>query len=233
MRAEMTGKVCVAVSAVDAAAVAEAVGPVLSSVDVVEVRLDGMVQPEVEKCCSLLRLPLLFTNRASWEGGHFSGTEQERLAPLLAAVRLQAAYVDLEVRAEQSLLEQLLTEIKQSSTRLILSWHDFAATPQQDELVDILGRMQESGADIGKIITTAHDRSDVLRIFSLLQRAEEIQFPLTAFCMGEIGRISRFAALYLGSVMTYVAAGEDQSTAPGQFSAAHFQKLQSVFAHDD
>jgi len=229
----MTGKVCVAVSAVDAAAVAEAVGPVLSSVDVVEVRLDGMAQPEVEKCCSLLRLPLLFTNRASWEGGQFSGTEQERLAPLLAAVRLQAAYVDLEVRAEQPLREQLLSELRASSTRLILSWHDFAGTPKEDELVDILDRMQESGADIGKIITTAHDEADVLRIFSLLERAKAMQFPLTAFCMGEIGRISRFATLYLGGAMTYVAVCEDQATAPGQFSAAHFRQLQTLFSHVD
>ena len=229
----MTGKICVAVSAVDAAGVAEAVGPVLSFVDVVEVRLDGMIKPEVEKCCSLLRQPLLFTNRASWEGGHFSGTEQERLEPLLTAVRMQAAYVDLEVRTEQSFREQLLSELRESSTMLILSWHDFEGTPKQDELVDILGRLREGGADIGKIITTAHDRSDVLRIFVLLQRAKELQFPLTAFCMGEIGRISRFAALYLGSSMTYVAVDEDQATAPGQFSAAHFQKLQSLFSHVD
>jgi len=229
----MTGKVCVAVSAADAAGVAEAVGPVLSAVDVIEVRLDGMVRPEVEKCCSLLRLPLLFTNRASWEGGNFSGTEQERLAPLLAAVRLQAAYVDLEVRAERPLREQLLAEIQQSSTRLILSWHDFAGTPKEGELVEILGRMQESGADIGKIITTAHDEADVLRVLALLERAKKIQFPLTAFCMGEIGRISRFATMYLGGAMTYVAVGEDQATAPGQFSAAHFRKLQTLFSHVD
>ncbi len=229
----MKGKVCVAVSAADAAGVAAAVGPVLSVVDVVEVRLDGMAQPEVEKCCSLLRAPLLFTNRPSWEGGQFAGTEQERLLPLLAAVRLQAAYVDLELRAEQPLREQLLSELRASPTRLILSWHDFAGTPKQGELEGLLGRMQESGADIGKIITTAHEEADVLRVFALLQRAREMQFPLTAFCMGEIGRISRFATLYLGGAMTYVAVSEDQGTAPGQFSAAHFRQLQTLFSHVD
>lgn len=229
----MRGKVCVAVSAVDAAGAALAVGPVSSSVDVVEVRLDGMARPEVEKCCSLLRLPLLFTNRPTWEGGDFSGPEADRLAPLLEAVRLQAAYVDLELRAEQTLRQRLLEEKQHSSTELILSWHDFEGTPEQDELEDVLEQMQAGGADIGKIITTAHDEADVLRVFSLLERAKKMRFPLTGFCMGEIGRISRFAAPYLGSAMTYVAVSEEQATAPGQFSAAHFHKLQTLFAHVD
>jgi len=227
------GKVCVAVNAGDAAGVGESVRDLLSFVDVVEVRLDYMAKPEVEKCCSLVRSPLLFTHRPLWEGGHYSGTEPERLIPLVEAVRLGAAYVDLELRSEPALREQLLAELGESTTRLIVSWHDFEGTPDQGELMNIFTRMQDSGADIGKIITTAHEESDMLRMFSLLERAQRAGFPLTAFCMGEIGRISRFAAPYLGSAMTYVAIDEEQATAPGQFSALHFNNLQTLFSHAD
>jgi len=226
-----TGRVCVAVSATDAAGIADMVEPVSNCVDVIEVRLDGMEHPDVAGCCSHLHHPLLFTNRPIWEGGAFTGAEEERLKPLVAAVHLEAAYVDFEFRAEQQLRQLLLAEVSQSSTQLILSWHDFKGTPGEEELTGILTQMQASGADIGKIITTAHDASDVLRVLSLQEKAGAMQFPLSTFCMGESGRISRFSTLYLGGYMTYVAISEEQATAPGQFSALHFNKLRSLFTH--
>jgi 3-dehydroquinate dehydratase-1/3-dehydroquinate dehydratase/shikimate dehydrogenase len=227
------GRVCVAVTGSDAAVIAEMVAPISVWVDVVEVRLDGMDSPDVSECCRLLQLPLLFTNRPVWEGGGFAGNEEERLQPLLSAIELQAAYVDLEFRAGNELRQQLLTAVARSSTRLIVSWHDFEETPGEDELSDILTQMKESGADIGKIITTAHDTADVLNVLELQKKANAIQFPLTTFCMGEVGRISRFSTLYLGGCMTYVAVSEEQATAPGQFSAQHFNQLRSLFAHVD
>ena len=44
--------------------------------------------------------------------------------------------------------------------------------------------MQEQGADIGKIVTTAKDYVDVLHVLSLQEKAAELDFPLIAFCMG-------------------------------------------------
>jgi 3-dehydroquinate dehydratase-1/3-dehydroquinate dehydratase/shikimate dehydrogenase len=227
------GKICVAVGSDDAESLAQDVKPVTSFIDVVEVRLDWMKQPDVDRCCRLLQLPLLFTNRPTWEGGACDDSEGERLKPLLEAVRLQAAYVDFEFRAEQQLRAELLAATAEAKTKLILSWHDFETTPSLVELTDILMQMQASGAGIGKIITTAHEPADVLRVLSLQEKACEMGFPLSTFCMGESGRISRFATLYLGGYMTYVALSEKQATAPGQFSALHFNKLCSQFAHVD
>jgi 3-dehydroquinate dehydratase-1/3-dehydroquinate dehydratase/shikimate dehydrogenase len=225
------GRICVSASFPDADAVGHAVLPIEEFVDVVEIRLDAMAEPEVEKCLHLFQLPLLFTNRPTWEGGDFSGTEQARLAPLLLAMRLQAAYVDLEFRTEKQLREELLDRIQQSSTRLILSWHDFESTPTAAELTDTMVQMQATGADIGKIVTTARTPEDVLRVLALQEKARELQFPLISFCMGDAGRISRFATLYLDGFMTYVAPAEEQATAPGQFSALHFQQLRTLFDH--
>jgi 3-dehydroquinate dehydratase-1/3-dehydroquinate dehydratase/shikimate dehydrogenase len=231
----MSGRVCVSVTGADAAEIEEALRPVASDVDVVEVRLDTMVRPDVTECCRILRYNLLFTNRPVWEGGGFSGMKQERLAPLLTAVQQQAAYVDLEVRAGIELREQLFAEKREtkSSTRIILSWHDFEATPDSDRLNGVFDQMQSAGADIGKIITTSHNAGDVLRLLSLLETARTSKFPLICFCMGKQGRISRFATLYLGGYMSYVALSEKQATAPGQFPAARFRKLCNLFSHVD
>lgn len=226
------GRICVSVSGANAKLLAKTVLANSDLVDVVEVRLDAMTRPNVEQWLQLVALPLLFTNRPVWEGGAFSGSEEDRLQPLLQAVNLQAAYVDFELRAEQSLWEQLLVARQHSSTRLILSWHDFRKTPPTEELIELVLQMRTAGADMGKIVTTAKSTGDVLRVLSLLREAGEIGFPLSAFCMGKVGRISRFATLYLGGEMTYVAVSEEQATAPGQLSADRMNTLCNLFSHD-
>ena len=219
------GKICVSLAGADAAAICEQARQVADLADVLEIRLDSMTLPEPEKCCSLLRKPLLFTNRPTWEGGQFAGSEEERIAPLLEAVRLRADYVDLELRAALHSRHCLLEAMEESPTRLILSWHDFKETPSAAELTNLLHQMIASGAHVGKIVTTAQNANDVLRVLALQQEARAAGFPLTAFCMGEAGRISRLATLYLGGYMSYACLNDAQATAPGQISAARMREI--------
>ncbi|WP_417915493.1 type I 3-dehydroquinate dehydratase [Candidatus Electronema sp. JM] len=219
------GKICVSLAGADAAAICEQARQVADLADVLEIRLDSMAAPEPEKCCSLLRKPLLFTNRPTWEGGQFAGSEEERIVQLLEAVRLRAAYIDLELRAALAGRHRLLDAMQDSPTRMIISWHDFAGTPAALELTEVLHQMMASGAHIGKIVTMAHSPNDVLRVLALLEQARAAGFCLSCFCMGEAGRISRLATLYLGGYMTYACLNEAQATAPGQISAARLREI--------
>jgi len=215
----------VSIAAADAREVAREVQLVEDIVDVVEVRLDAMTDPDVAGCCQLVGKPLLFTHRPGWEGGEFNGFEDDRVRPLFKAIELQAAYIDYELRADPLLRAQLLEEISTSPTRMILSWHDFTSTPANHDLDEVLQQMQESGADIGKIITTAHGAADVLRLLKIQEKALAAGFALCCFAMGEAGRISRLATLYLGGYMSYCAVTEEAATAPGQFAAAQLHAL--------
>lgn len=228
-RACKRGMICVAVAARDAAGAEKAVRQVRGRVEVVEIRLDAMPVPQVRRCCDLLEPPLIFTNRPQWEGGQFRGPETERLAPLLEAVALGAAFVDFELRGDPGLRGRLLDSMAGSGSRLIISCHDFAGTPTDEELGGILQQMLESGAHIGKIVTMAHNELDVLRVLRLQCLAREHDFPLIAFCMGEAGGISRLATLYLGGFMTYAAISEEEATAPGQLSVAGLSALVENF----
>ncbi|RWX44642.1 3-dehydroquinate dehydratase [Candidatus Electrothrix communis] len=161
--AQMTrGKICVSLAGADVAVLAAQASQVVDRADVIEVRLDSMRHPDVAACCAALDKQLLFTNRPSWEGGAFSGSEEQRIEPLLQAVQQQAAYVDCELRAESSLRRQLLEAMSGGPTRMILSWHNFETTPPQAELEEVLVQMMESGARtgkvVGKIVTTAQSR---------------------------------------------------------------------------
>ena len=52
---------------------------------------------------------------------------------------------------------------------------------------------------------------------------------LTQLAMGEPGRITRLATLYLGATMTYAALDKHQATAPGQLSVTHLRSLITLF----
>lgn len=225
-----TGGICVAVALPDTLSAIKAVQPVLPDVDVVEIRLDAMQQPDIAGLCRQIARPLLFTNRPAWEGGACQSSEEKRIEPLLAAVRCQASFVDLELRTDPSQRQRLLDEIRGSATRLIVSHHDFAGTPDAVQLSAILQEQAQSGAHIGKIVTMAHDHLDVLRVLNLQCEARARNFPLIAFCMGKPGRISRIITLLLGGFMTYAALDAGQATAPGQLTVQQLKAALNLLA---
>lgn len=205
-----------------------------SQADVIEIRLDSLFQPEIEPFVKQLTKPLLFTNRPEWEGGSFKGPEAARIALLLQAIQQNCALVDLELKTAPELRGELLDVLlKHPQTGLIVSWHDFSGTPSRAELGEILQQQMESGAHIGKIVTTANDHKDVLRILNLLAIAAENNFPLIAFCMGAIGKISRLATTKLGGYMTYAAPDGGKETAPGQVPVSVMREILSRLDHAD
>jgi 3-dehydroquinate dehydratase-1/3-dehydroquinate dehydratase/shikimate dehydrogenase len=222
------GLICVSIMTEEAAAIPALVAPVSTMVDVVEIRLDGLRTPLTADCIAALDKPVLVTNRPTWEGGHFNGSEEQRIDLLFQAVRLGARYADIELQASPEMRNLLLAEVHAAGAEVVVSHHDFRQTPPADQLATILNRMIASGADIGKIVTTAATPDDVLRVLDLQRAAMAAGFRLSAFCMGAAGTISRLATLYLGGWMTYVALAPEQATAPGQLTAHAMHALTTL-----
>lgn len=225
-------RICVSLAQPTVAALLTAGRPAAPEADLLEIRLDALTVPTVPAVAELLAAglarPLLFTNRPSWEGGGFNGSEEERIAPLLAAIKGGAAYVDIELRTAEPLRQQLIAAAGTGATQIIVSWHDFSGTPAAKELTAILKQQQASGGHLGKIVTTATNAQEVLRVLNLQSEAAELDFPLIAFCMGEAGMISRLATLYLGGHMTYAAPAVGRTTAPGQLPAATLREIERL-----
>ncbi len=219
------GLICVSIAAEDAASALRLAEPVLPIVDLVEIRLDAMRISEFKSIIAAIPKPVLATNRPQWEGGQCSDSEEARVDSLCRAVEAGAAYVDVELRTEASLRDRLLAAARSRGARVIVSSHDFASTPALPTLRETLGMMIASKADIGKIVTTAATAEETLRILSLQLDARAAGFPMSAFAMGDAGRISRLATLYLGGCMTYAAPDELQATAPGQLSVTRLKAL--------
>ncbi|PIE60579.1 MAG: type I 3-dehydroquinate dehydratase [Desulfobulbus propionicus] len=224
--------ICAALSGRSCQEICEQADQAGGFVDVLEIRLDTMLSPDAAAFHQLSDKPLLFTNRARWEGGCFAGTEQERVALLQQAVRTGCTYIDIELKTDETLRSSLLVAAKEALSQVIVSFHNFSETPSEKTLRTIVRQMHATGADAGKIVTTAAEPNEVLRVLALLEYASEMRFPLSAFCMGPAGRISRLATMYLGGFMTYVAPVDLQGTAPGQFAADHFHSLIQLFEND-
>ena len=226
--------ICLSIARQQTSAAIELMRQTDAAADLFEIRLDALAElPDFARFREATAKPLLFTCRPQWEGGMYEGTEEERLVILQQAVASGADYLDLELKAAESMRQSLLAACAASSCRLLLSWHDFSGTPSRQALMTIFQQMYRSGAPMGKIVTTAKRFQDVLQVLSLQQEAEEMEFPLVAFCMGEAGRISRLATLELGGFLTYAAPDDGAGTAPGQLRATTLKKLMELLHHAD
>ena len=67
--------------------------------DLVELRLDGLADPDVAGALEGRRVPAIVTCRPEWEGGRFAGSEDERRRILGEALARGAEFVDIEWRA--------------------------------------------------------------------------------------------------------------------------------------
>lgn len=233
VKGAVAGRICVSIARQDIGNAIQAAQKVQALADVIEIRLDSLTTPAIEPFLQAIDVPLLFTNRPAWEGGHYNGPEENRLALLMQAVQCRATYVDIELQSGQPAAARLGEAARKNSTQIIISWHNFSSTPDQAELADILSRQQDSGAHIGKIVTMAHDFRDVLRVLQLQEAAHRKEFPLIAFCMGRAGMISRLATLELGGFMTYAAPDAGEATAPGQLAVADLRSCFRTFRHAD
>ncbi len=227
MKKVKKGLICASVGVKDQDIALEKAQNAAKDADVIEIRLDHLLSSSVRLFTESLAIPLLFTNRAKWEGGEWKGGEDERIGLLEEAVDVNAAFIDLEILAPSQSHNRLQKSLERSSTQLVLSWHNFNSTPKRSELLELLKSMRHKGADIGKIVTTAHTYKDVLRVLRLQEDAAEMDLPLIAFCMGQAGIISRIATLELGGFMTYCSLDEGEATAPGQISTSLLRDVYS------
>ncbi len=151
---------------------------------------------------------------------------------LVRAIEAGARYVDVEMEAQKQMSKRVRQAAHENGTVFIRSYHDFDGTDSVDGLRAIAEKCVYHGADLVKIVTTAHADDDVDRLMSLYDWCAEEKSQgnnritaltdggLIAFCMGEAGRRSRMDCLKYGAPFTYAAMSEEEAAAPGQWTAS-------------
>ena len=161
-------------------------------------------------------VPILFTFRTSKEGGE-KAIEPEAYARL----NIQAAQtglvdlIDVEAFTGDDIVKEIIAGAHAAGVKVVASNHDFGKTPEKDDIVGRLRKMQDMGADIPKIAVMPQNKKDVLTL--LLATEEMTHFadrPIITMSMSATGVISRLCGEVFGSSMTFGAVG--QVSAPGQ-----------------
>jgi 3-dehydroquinate dehydratase-1 len=138
--------------------------------------------------------------------------DAQRLKLLKLAINAGTGYVDIEYEANSTFRKELIELARTNHTQVIISYHNFDKTPATKDLTDIIKQSVKWGANKVKITTMAKIPADCSRIMSLYEKNKN----LIAFCMGQMGTITRVAAPLLGADFTYAALEYKLATAPGQ-----------------
>lgn len=187
---------------------------------------DSLSTPnDVRRSASRLReaapsAPLIFTFRSKNEGGQRALAHEDYADLCEAAIRSGAIdLVDVELNRGDELVRRLVHLAHAHGVLAVVSYHDFAATPSTDHMVELLERMSHLGADIPKLAVMAHDSVDALRLMQATAKARDsLGKPLLTMAMGPEGVLSRLAGEAFGSCLTFCAVGT--ASAPGQVELA-------------
>ena len=180
-----------------------------SSADLVELRLDLVDRPDVAGALEGRRTPVIVTCRAHWEGGRFSGSEEERRRILDSAIAQGAEYVDVEAAAVFA--EDLIAS--RGGRGVIVSSHVFGDPPA--DLVDRYNALRATGAEVAKLAIQVSTLKETLPLFDL---AAKNTTGHVLIAMGNQGLPTRVLAARLRNRWTYVGDG----IAPGQLPASRF-----------
>ena len=219
----------------------------LESCEMAEIRLDrcSLSLRDIEECFTS-DVPLVATCRIADLIETEPALQDESLTPqskeikaaqiaekrLCKAIEAGARYVDVEIEAPKQMSKRVRNVAHENGTVFIRSFHDFEGTDSLEALKAVIEKCCYHGADMVKVVTTAHTQEDADKVLSLYdwcsgmsaseneKIASLAEGGLIAFCMGDAGRQSRLDCLRKGSPYTYAAVSEDEAAAPGQWTAS-------------
>jgi 3-dehydroquinate dehydratase-1 len=169
---------------------------------------------------------LIFTLRAKSEGGAQELPQSDRRILIEAVLRSSMVdIVDLELANDNDFLHALMKTAQTCDMPVILAFHDFDRTLENEELLAKIESMRSQGANIAKIAVMPRTPEDVLRLLQVTACARRLypNLPLITMSMGALGSITRVAGFLFGSDMSF-ALGKSGS-APGQIPMEDARKM--------
>lgn len=171
----------------------------------------------IDKIKATTEIPLLFTIRGEHEGGEAIALSESEKVRLLHEVisKTSVDYVDYEASNEAQFVAGLQDAAREHGKKLILSYHNFNETPDNENLIQTGTHAAKLGADVVKLAVMPKSQEDVLRLLEVTRRLDQtLDVPVITMSMGELGALSRVIGWAYGSVLTFAVGVE--ASAPGQ-----------------
>lgn len=199
-------KIAVSLAPADTSSALAALAEMSAKVEMAEIRLDRMASFDLHKLVSESPCQLILTCRSIAEGGFFPGSEKDRLAVLIQAMRVNAAFVDVEWNSIHA-----VSVPKTTTSRIIVSRHWLYEMPSDflDQYVQMRGK--------GDCVKLVGYGSECRKIFPVLRLLKCASTPVIAITMGPQGVLTRLLApCFEKCLLTYAAANHASPTASGQ-----------------
>lgn len=209
-----------------------------SPVDIAEWRTDWFeASDDIEAVKGILcrlrdvlgEMPVLFTFRTLKEGGKKAIDRESYIRLNIEAAQTGCVdLIDAELFFAEEEIKNIIHQAHRCGVKVVASSHDFEKTPDAEEIVSRLCKMQELGADLLKIAVMPQSEKDVL---ALLQATDEMhqkyaKRPVITMSMSGIGTVSRLCGEVFGSAVTFGAVGK--ASAPGQIGAEELAQILAV-----
>lgn len=196
----------------------------------------GAIVSEAVRMAARLRtalgeMPLLITVRTAQEGGQWDLADPQYEEVLGALIRSGAAdALDVEARRDPGTVRALIAQAHAAGIPVIGSAHDFESTPPREELVALLRRIQDLGADIPKAAVMPRSPGDVLALLEATweMRSRHAEGPIITMSMGPLGAVTRISGEIFGSAATFAA--QQSASAPGQLPLEEMPALLRALA---
>ncbi|MGO1043376.1 type I 3-dehydroquinate dehydratase [Clostridioides difficile] len=206
--------------------------------DVVEWRVDFFENVEniqqVKDVLNELRkyipnTPLLFTFRSIKEGGQklISKDYYTILNKEISNTGL-IDLIDVELFMGDEIVNEIVEFAHEKEVKVVMSNHDFNKTPEKEEIISRLCKMQKLGADLPKIAVMPQNERDVLVLLTATNEMVRVYAdrPIITMSMAGMGVISRLCGEIFGSSLTFGAA--KKVSAPGQISVEELNSILHV-----
>ena len=169
--------------------------------------------------------PLIATIRTHNEGGKMTVSDQnyEKIyREYLKKPFMQL--LDIEMFRDATVVRKVTDLAHQKQVLVVMSNHDFAKTPSEQEIVDRLMKQDQMGADILKIAVMPQTKADVFTLMNAtLKVSQHSKKPLLTMSMGRLGTISRIATASSGGSLSFGMIG--QALAPGQIDVTQLKQF--------
>jgi len=199
-------------------------------IDYLDIATDGKALVALGKriARALQGKPMIVTFRTQAEGGSKPISDAGYAALYSTLLRGEfAQLIDVEMFRDPTRVAALVAQAHKAGVKVVMSSHDFHATPAREEIVARLLRQEALGADVLKIAVMPQDAGDVLTLlqatWDVRQRSSK---PLLTMSMGGTGVVSRLAGETFGQALTFGMIGTP--SAPGQVEVDQLQSVLQV-----
>lgn len=142
---------------------------------------------------------------------------------LLILLENKKAFIDLDISQQEE-----LNFLDISKYNLILSYHNYTKTPENENLQKIIKTMEKYNPSIYKISTFCINDQDPLGLLNLLLQLKAENKKFIILGMGPKGLITRIFGSILGNELIFAPRKAKEQSAKGQLTLKQFKTIFST-----